>query len=188
MPVTKSFWRACRVSRCCFTFNLETRPAAALDYVLSLIKVDTASQKNARYYIMRFYCGLVLFQQARESRKRKYLSLARRKSMKVIQKYRSSPNAEPLMLLLEAENAAARQLMPLQEIQSMYDLAIESASREGFVSIEALANERAVYFLLHVSDRAAAQSYMTRAIDLYRSWDAHAKVMYLEELQQTTGK
>jgi fumarylacetoacetate (FAA) hydrolase family protein len=123
---------------------------------------------------------MVFLRMARKTgRKRKYLSLARRKSMNVVRAFKESPNAKPLLLLLEAEYAAVRGC-PGPFVQSLFDVAIESAAQADFVQIEALANECASKASSEESSEAA-ERYISEAVELYDSWDAIAQVECLEE-------
>jgi hypothetical protein len=72
------------------------------------------------------------------------------------------------------------------KIRCMYNDAIKSASKSGFMHGKALANERAGIFAsetggVSVSMRGWDRSYLTEARDLYAEWGAIVKVKQLED-------
>ena len=64
---------------------------------------------------------------------------------------------------------------------SHYEDAIKASREQGFINIEALANELAGRFWLQREQSRVAGLYLGEAINLYRKWGAHAKVRQLEE-------
>jgi hypothetical protein len=93
-----------------------------------------------------------------------------------------------MYLLLFAEKRSATLMLAssssasdVQQVRQEYDRAIESAAVAGLCHHEALANELAGVFLLHIhanddDHTAAASVYLLRAVNLYHAWGAAAKV------------
>ncbi|WP_448190307.1 AAA family ATPase [Azospirillum sp. sgz301742] len=82
------------------------------------------------------------------------------------------------LALLEAE--AARRQGRTAEAEAKYDAAIAAARENGFVSEEALANERAAGFYDERGRTTPALAYRAQARDGYERWGATAKVRELE--------
>lgn len=85
--------------------------------------------------------------------------------------------------LVEAE--IARFLGNQQKAMTLYDDAIKSASKSGYVQEEAMANERAAEFYFGIGKEKVAQVYLTDAYYGYAKWGAIAKVRQLEEQYPT---
>lgn len=66
------------------------------------------------------------------------------------------------------------------DAMQLYERAAECAHAGGFVSIEALANERAARFCLSRGLRTSAQGYLRAAHAAYGAWGADGKVAQLE--------
>ena len=82
-------------------------------------------------------------------------------------------------LLVEAERLAV--LGHGNQAADLYDKAIDSALKHGFINNAALANEIAGQFWLERGKEKFAGLYMTQAFHLYQQWGASAKVKNLEE-------
>ena len=82
-------------------------------------------------------------------------------------------------LLVDAE--LARIDADMEAAMKAYDRAIEEASREGFVHLVALANERAARFWLAWDKEEFALHYLREAIYHYELWQARPKVKMLQE-------
>lgn len=67
------------------------------------------------------------------------------------------------------------------EAMDLYDLAISSASKSGYIQEEAIANERAAEFYFEIGRAKVAQVYLTDAYYGYAKWGAIAKVCQLQE-------
>jgi PAS domain S-box-containing protein len=87
-------------------------------------------------------------------------------------------NFEHLYLLVKAEidHISGKGL----EVIEVYDQAIASAQRYGFIHHEAIANEQAAKFLMNKGKAEFANIYLKKAYIGYQSWQAKAKVKNLE--------
>lgn len=81
--------------------------------------------------------------------------------------------------LVEAEKA--RVLGQRQRAMELYDLAIQSASRFGYLQEEAIANERAADFFYSIEKGKIAQVYLIDAYYGYIKWGAIGKAKQLED-------
>lgn len=81
--------------------------------------------------------------------------------------------------LIKAEYA--RVTYKYQEAIKFYDLAINTASRFGYIQEEAIANERAAEFYLDLGRVKVSQVYLTDAYYGYAKWGAISKVRQLQE-------
>jgi len=155
------------------------------DYELAL-EMAIAS-RPARVIIVLHQClfdGLTTVAIGRTSKgreKRKYLKSAERSLKKAKKVTQSQHTAMNKLILLEAE--ITLQKSGIESALPLYERSIELAKNEGFVHEEALANERAGLALLHLNgEDLFGFSCLQRAINLYNSWGAHAKVAHLEKL------
>jgi len=83
-------------------------------------------------------------------------------------------------LLLKAEEARLKNNN--SEAMKLYNMAIESTQKNGFVQAEALANELAAKFYLSFDMNEIAQVYMRDAYRAYKKWGALSKCRQLHEL------
>lgn len=88
-------------------------------------------------------------------------------------------NFAPRFYIVEAE--LARSAGNETRAMAHYDKAIESARENGFIHLEALANELAADFYLSQGKEKVARTYLTDARYGYLRWGAAAKVRQLEE-------
>ncbi|WP_411683186.1 diguanylate cyclase domain-containing protein [Clostridium thailandense] len=82
--------------------------------------------------------------------------------------------------LVEAEEAKA--LGKTFKAINFYEKAIKLASDNGYIQEEALANELAAKFYLHLENKRIAKIYMEQAIYCYILWGATSKVNQLKKL------
>jgi class 3 adenylate cyclase len=61
-----------------------------------------------------------------------------------------------------------------------YELAIDSAAQNGFIQVEAIANERAAILLEKMNLSRQSRTYLKEAWDLYYKWDAIGKCREME--------
>jgi predicted ATPase len=97
---------------------------------------------------------------------------------------RKTSKQTTLCTLTPSRNKQTKDEMSM-EIRQMYDAAIKSASRSGFMHARALANERACIFVVDSGSakmRGWDGAYLKEARDLYAEWGASVKV---EQLEQT---
>lgn len=88
-------------------------------------------------------------------------------------------NFEHRLFLMRAEKARVDGLDA--EASSLYEQAIESAARTGYVQNEALANECAAKHHLAMGRERASRGYFTEAAYLYERWGAFRKVHSLHQ-------
>ncbi|MBK7002324.1 MAG: AAA family ATPase [Rhodoferax sp.] len=67
-----------------------------------------------------------------------------------------------------------------EQAADLYDQAIETAHKNGFIHHQSLANEWAARFYLQCGKAKIARVYLEEASYLYAKWGAHAKVKHLE--------
>ncbi|MBU0992664.1 MAG: SpoIIE family protein phosphatase, partial [Proteobacteria bacterium] len=82
-------------------------------------------------------------------------------------------------LLVEAEQA--RVSGKYIEAEDFYDQAIRHSQKQGYLKLEALANERAFLFYLARGRTKIAAVYLTEALQCYNRWNAYAKVRHIKE-------
>jgi predicted ATPase/signal transduction histidine kinase len=90
------------------------------------------------------------------------------------------PNFEHKYLLLQAEYGRYKN-EPMEQLALLYEGAINSASENGFLQYEALANELYGTFWLSKNLNTTAASYLKEALYLYRRWGCTIKVNNLGE-------
>jgi len=90
-------------------------------------------------------------------------------------------------LLVEAERAGLND--KIETAMDLYDQAIASAGRNGFIQNEALASEMAGKFWLKRGKESFAGGYLTKAFQAYRIWGAKSKCDLMLEMYGalTTG-
>ena len=119
--------------------------------------------------------GMCLYIAAKRTAKKKYWKAA----SKVRSTYqdwvkKGGVNFVHMLLLLDAEDAAMRRNDKLA--LEMYEKAIQSAARAGFVQNTALATERYAAFLEELGRLEDAKYYRSKSADYYREWGAYRKV------------
>lgn len=72
-----------------------------------------------------------------------------------------------------------------KNVTRYFDQAIDLASKNGFVTAEALANELAGKYYLSIGRERIAQIYLNDAYYCYKKWGATVKTVQLEEAYQT---
>ena len=104
-----------------------------------------------------------------------------RRNRRLLRKWASScgENFGHMALLVEAEMARLR--VGEGEAMDLYDRAIESARRHGFLRHEALANALAAEYHLLLGRKRIADLYLREACRIWRGWGAHALARRLEE-------
>lgn len=148
----------------------------------------TLSQITRHSYALlgcHFYSAMVFFEQYRRTSKRKYLVWAKKRTRALQQIHNEgNPNAAIYLSLLEAEVVSTRKKQATLVISS-YERAIAFMKEEGYVHMEALANERAGFALAEIpGHHIGASQHFDRAIHLYHEkWGADAKAQWLRERQ-----
>jgi hypothetical protein len=118
-----------------------------------------------------------------QKNKRKHLRLARRKRMTIKRAVsRGCPNGIAFLSLLDAEDVSVRKFAKTQDVMAAYTRAIDAMASEGLPHTEALANERAGFFIAKTGNRSEAINYFERALHLYNhEWGSYAKHDWLLE-------
>jgi predicted ATPase len=127
--------------------------------------------------------GIASYSLYAQNNKRKHLRLARRKRMIIARAVsRGCPNGFAFLSLLDAEDLSVRKSATTQYVMATYTRAIDAMASEGLPHTEALANERAGFFLAKAGNRAEAVQYFERALHLYEyEWGSYAKHDWLLE-------
>lgn len=130
-----------------------------------------------------FYSSLILtalYSNASKKVKLDYLKIIQKnqKQMKVWAN-NCKENFLHKLYLVEAELARI-QNQNWSKIINFYDLAIEEAQKNGFMQIEALANELAGKFWIGVRKTKLAEIYIERAYHCYETWGAVKKLELLK--------
>eukprot|EP00797_Seminavis_robusta_P008349 Sro158_g071560.1 Transcriptional regulator (670) ;mRNA; r:43627-45636 len=137
-----------------------------------------------------FFQGLLCFRLAQKTRRRRRTNIAKGKrhlgwfSTRVA---KGCPNCFHYMKLLTAEcTRVTVGIKDIDKVQQSYDAGIAAAGKLGFMQDHALGNELAGRFFLEEvvqknsdecgSGKEWAETYLTRALELYGSWGAEAKV------------
>ena len=119
-----------------------------------------------------------------EKPKQRKASLAQaRKLMKLIESMAKEKNlnsAHSLMLVKAEFAALKRSKSSHDKVRSLYDKAIATASRLGFLHDAALANQRAGFYMIRHNQASYGEDYIRRAHELYSDWGADAKAQQLE--------
>jgi histidine kinase len=140
------------------------------------VKLDGsyATTTKEHFFSSLAYCGL-----ARGTRNRKYVSLAVKfaKRLRCLCRTRGT-NVLHRCLLMEAEILTFRCDNPSKLITA-YDNAIHSASQAGYIHDAALGCELAGSTMLELGEENRGYRYLSQARDLWREYEAHAKVNLL---------
>lgn len=151
----------------------------ALEMLESCDKLMATVKAHMVFEVYTFFCGLIYLGQAQKKRKQYYMKKAQgmTKRLKTWVKD-GAVNCVHKLWLLEAEYSVLKggKRGQNEKIRRLYDTAISTASRSGFIHDAALANERAGAWSLSQDDEFWASSYLSRAHELYLEWGASAKV------------
>ncbi|MEY4344781.1 MAG: hypothetical protein RL032_613 [Pseudomonadota bacterium] len=159
--------------------------STALKYVrkidgAQLMKALVSSSWTADFCLYAFLTTAALYG--------KCMPVDRRKFYKRLQKERRAmrrwaahcpENFRHLDLLMQAE--LKRLSADVEQASNYYERAVEAATASGYLSHEALINERMGRFNLEQNRPKVAGFYLTEARYLYARWGANGKVNYLEE-------
>ncbi|CAB9514201.1 Transcriptional regulator [Seminavis robusta] len=128
-----------------------------------------------------FYRAISLFHVARDTKKKKFLKLAK-KQRAIIKKLAKSgnPNVSHYECILDAESAAISGRA--DKVEELYQKGVVMAARSGFLMDAALGSERCAEFLLsQKNDQGGGAFRMKEAVRYYTEWGAHRKVQELEK-------
>ncbi|MFM2051107.1 MAG: hypothetical protein RL682_1598, partial [Pseudomonadota bacterium] len=157
----------------------------ALDYVRKiddeqLMKALVSSSWTADFCLYAFLTTAALYGSCKPLDRRKFYKRLQ-KERRTMQRWAAHcpENFCHLDLLMQAElkwlNADVGQA------SNFYERAVEAATTSGYLSHEALINERMGRFYLEQSRPKVAGFYLNEARYLYARWGANGKVNYLEE-------
>jgi len=155
---------------------------------------EVSQSFNAHYLFVarKFFFGLIALRAAMDAEEEKARRSNVSQARKVINEMEEwarhgGLNCLAKVLILKAELKAFEFLHwkrrcfskkeDLLTVRGLYDTAIATAIRSGFTNYAALACERTSIFLERCKgDDYWVSSYMSRAVDYYKSWGAQAKV------------
>ena len=127
-----------------------------------------------------FLNGLLFSVLGRTTGKRKY----RKKARDALEKLKASVKRGAIndlhkLYILDAEYSTSFHRKSQDAIKQKFDIAISVASKSGFVSDSAIANELAGETFLRLKDENWTSYYFSRALALYKEWGAKAKVEHV---------
>ena len=130
-----------------------------------------------------FYTALVYLALFRETKQGKYRGRAM-KSYKILKGWfdKGAKNFEYMVTLVEAEDASTRHRAVEESTMALYDRSIELVSNLKQTHHVALAHELAGAYLVSRGDNSRASTYLNKAIELYRTWGATAKIKDIRSL------
>jgi predicted ATPase len=129
------------------------------------------------------FAGIASYSLYAQNNKRKHLRRARRKRVNIARAVsRGCPNGAAFLSMLDAEDLSVRKSATTQDVMAAYTRAIDAMASEGLPHTEALAYERAGFFLAKAGNRLEAIHYFERALRLYNyKWGSYAKHDWLLE-------
>ncbi|KAL3932210.1 MAG: hypothetical protein SGBAC_010954 [Bacillariaceae sp.] len=136
--------------------------------------------------IEMFHRGIALYAMARKRKNRKYKSRATKIRRAVKQWIKDgTPYVEHYDLWLDAEHAALSRTK-FDEVDHLYQKAIESAAQLGHLQHCALCSERYADFLLYARSKSkGAMHQLSESIRYYEEWGAMGKVNQLKLLMKS---
>mmetsp|Transcript_7864 Transcript_7864/g.18175 ORF Transcript_7864/g.18175 Transcript_7864/m.18175 type:complete len:1104 (+) Transcript_7864:186-3497(+) len=154
---------------------------SALPVIKELKKYRKALDAHASSYVLRFFSGLVNFSLFHKTQKKKYLVEARKNFHWMDNMVRLGvTNCKPLLAFFLAEQTRATNRKDAKAIHQAYDKAILEAQKQQLLHHEALANERVAQAMIGCDDRGLASKYIAESLQLYKKWNAGAKVEMIE--------
>jgi len=155
----------------------------AVSVYKEMADLDTTVHLTVATVPISFFSAMASLAVFGETGKRKHLTVAKRNRNKVRRAAAiGSQPAAAYLTLLDAETLSMRKSASRASVMGAYCKAIEAASSQQLVHIEALANEREGFFYASRGSRPEAEACFARAVDLYENgWDAHAKTAWLLE-------
>jgi predicted ATPase len=159
------------------------------EYLLKeLDATGNTAQANFSVPLWYYLAASIHYERHRSDPKRQRAHLASaRKYHRAVQNLSFSPNSQPFLMLLTAEEmssrAATKGLVQKDEaIVNAYNDAIGAMAEVAWPNMEGVANERVGFYLVRVGDVDLAQKYFDRAMYLYKyEWGAVAKYEWLLE-------
>ena len=173
----QTFW----INKCQLAYYLEDwNEADALLVKFGKTKSTLATHVFAVIYT--FFSGLNNLALARSTKKKRKYKRAARPFIKLMKSWvqAGNMNLSHKLMLLNAEYEALNEHRG-ERLRKLYDNAIATAARGGFIQDAALANERAGICFSDLQDDYWAGNYIDRAYTLYSEWGAQTKVRRLQE-------
>jgi len=139
-------------------------------------------------FMFWFHRSLCLYAMARKNKKKRrhYMAqakLIRKEFTKSLKN--KNPNVLHYVILLKAEQAALKRKRDQENVRKLYNDAITTAARGGYVHDAALAQERFADFLLNeVGDTEGAKYHIEEAIQRHTNWGAMGIVERLRDKYQ----
>ena len=139
-----------------------------------LVTYPLTDMMVARQHLRLSFLGLAILTRGKKVKLTKEVKAVGQKILKrfSVLSRAGSPNALPVHLCLKA-------------IQNMsvaaFDKAIEASGAANMLHLEAVMNERCALLLQDKGDNAQMQEYLTKAVQSYQAWGAHAKVANLKQ-------
>jgi len=139
-------------------------------------------------FMFWFHRSLCLYAMARKNKKKRrhYMAqakLIRKEFTKSLKN--KNPNVLHYVILLKAEQAALKRKRDQENVRKLYNDAITTAARGGYVHDAALAQERFADFLLNeVGDTEGATYHIEEAIQRHTNWGAMGIVEHLRDKYQ----
>ena len=144
----------------------------------------TSSNIASHFFVVMqaFYYALVVLELSRKTKKRKY-KVASRKMIRKIRNWvsKGNINLSHKLMLLEADYMALTEKRE-DVLRRAFDRAIRAASRAGFLSDAAIANERAGIHFRERKDGFWAETYLSRSAMLFSEWGAQGKVNFMYKM------
>jgi len=152
----------------------------AIDFASQVQAQITLFPKFSLYIDHLIQYGLLLLAQTEEQNQAD-LNYCKNKLQVLAELY--PPNFEHKYLLFQAEQGKYKEVA-MDEVINLYENAIESAERNGFLQYQALANELYANFWLTKKRPKIAELYLNDAINLYQRWGCKVKVNSLNAQYQ----
>ena len=172
--MTAVAWNFALRAQGAYFFDYLPQAYVCIENVLLLLDIDQYFFKVLTAY---FYGSLVYNALYRQTKKRKYkrkckksmavmANIVKNRGLTVFNKY----------LLLQADFASTYKKLEVNKIKTLFEKAISSSTKAGYVQDAALGNELVGEYFLGKGDTFWAKYHFSKAVELYRDWGASAKV------------
>lgn len=154
----------------------------AASCISAMAKYEKSSpQRHLNVYTWYYLASSVGYELYGSTGRRCHLKTAR-KYHKAMTKLLPSPNCAPFLSFLDAQELASKEKSRPADVEAAYVRAINAMAETNWVHMEALVNERLVFYLISVDRFDDAEPYFDRAMGLYRDgWGSIAKYEWLKE-------
>jgi protein kinase len=138
-------------------------------------------QRHINVYTWYCFASSVGYELYGSTGKRCHLNTARKYHI-AMRKLLPSPDCIPFLSFLDAQELASKKKALPTHVAAAYVRAINAMAEMNWVHMEALVNERLVFYLISVDHFDDAEPYFDRALGLYRDgWGSIAKYEWLKE-------